>query len=447
MVDRRTVVAIVALGFVVRFAALAVPATSGAEALQAPVLGVRETVTRVSGTVLVRRPGSNSQTTLSGALSVPDGSEVDVSDGRVEVTVATTTAGQTATALVYGGEFLLHQEAAAPGATSLTLSQVLACGPTKRSHVARAASAKRKRRPAKSRHIWVAEKEGEWGTNGRYVSTTVEGTRWLTNDQCGRSAVAVAEGKVLVHDLISNRSVTVTAGHRYVAVEEGSALLPPPGQVLAGVSGGSAAAFGSQVGKHPAVYGYFATWGDSLRPALADARGAHARLLLHVSTDVGYGGEAGEVTSPGAIASGASDGYLIRVGEELSESNRPAYVALLPEMNQANNAYSAFSPSGSARDGAHSTTSFRQAWRRSALIVRGGSVASIDRRLRAIGLPPVRTSAATLATPRVALMWAPQTAGTPDTPANEPAAYYPGSAYVDIVGTDFYSAFPNFAGL
>ena len=44
-------------------------------------------------------------------------------------------------------------------------------------------------------------------------------------------------------------------------------------------------------------------------------------------------------------------------------------------------------------------------------------------------------------------MWAPQTAGTPDTPANAPAPYYPGSAYVDIVGTDFYSAFPNFAGL
>jgi beta-mannanase len=27
------------------------------------------------------------------------------------------------------------------------------------------------------------------------------------------------------------------------------------------------------------------------------------------------------------------------------------------------------------------------------------------------------------------------------------ASYWPGSAYVDWVGTDFYSAFPNFAGL
>ncbi len=28
-----------------------------------------------------------------------------------------------------------------------------------------------------SRHLWVSEKEGSWGTDGRYVSTTVEGTK------------------------------------------------------------------------------------------------------------------------------------------------------------------------------------------------------------------------------------------------------------------------------
>ena len=59
----------------------------------------------------------------------------------------------------------------------------------------------------------------------------------------------------------------------------------------------------------------------------------------------------------------------------------------------------------------------------------------------------MKSSKPTLPTPRVAFLWAPQTEGTPNTPANAPAAYYPGSAYVDIVGTDFYSAFPNFRGL
>jgi hypothetical protein len=41
----------------------------------------------------------------------------------------------------------------------------------------------------------------------------------------------------------------------------------------------------------------------------------------------------------------------------------------------------------------------------------------------------------------------PQVAGAPDTAANAPSAYWPGAAYVDWVGTDFYSKFPNWAGL
>ena len=42
------------------------------------------------------------------------------------------------------------------------------------------------------------------------------------------------------------------------------------------------------------------------------------------------------------------------------------------------------------------------------------------------------------------MVWVPQTRGTPDIPANMPRAYWPGGAYVDWVGTDFYSRFPNF---
>ena len=45
------------------------------------------------------------------------------------------------------------------------------------------------------------------------------------------------------------------------------------------------------------------------------------------------------------------------------------------------------------------------------------------------------------------MVWVPQTRGTPDIPANMPRAYWPGGRYVDWVGTDFYSRFPNWAGL
>jgi hypothetical protein len=39
------------------------------------------------------------------------------------------------------------------------------------------------------------------------------------------------------------------------------------------------------------------------------------------------------------------------------------------------------------------------------------------------------------------------TAGSPDIASNRPGRYWPGRGYVDWVGTDFHSRFPNFAGL
>jgi len=47
----------------------------------------------------------------------------------------------------------------------------------------------------------------------------------------------------------------------------------------------------------------------------------------------------------------------------------------------------------------------------------------------------------------VSFLWVPQVAGAPNTAANSPRAYWPGGRYVDWVGTDFYSKFPNWSGL
>src|SRR5207244_10004052 len=95
----------------------------------------------------------------------------------------------------------------------------------------------------------------------------------------------------------------------------------------------------------------------------------------------------------------------------------------------------------------HSTAMFRQAWRRAVIVVRGGPLAAIDAKLRALHLPPLHGVRDGLARVPVAFVWSPQVAGAPDTAANSPAAYWPGAAYVDWVGTDFYSKFPNWAGL
>jgi hypothetical protein len=419
-----------------------------------PTLGQSESLSLVSGTVSVRVRGSTSYTPLLGEMAVPDDSEVDARHGSVAITVATPPPAQSATAIAYQGRFLLHQDATPPAEAHLILSQALAgcgaAGPLRKAHKPRAAETRKRKSVAKSRHLWVSDTGGSWGTSGRYVSTTVEGTRWLTSDQCRQSKVAVAEGVVLVQDLIHGTSASISAGHEYVATQppiERAGHVPRLGDVLTGETGGDPAAFQRQVGKHVGVFGFFGSWGAEVAPLLSYTESIGARLLLHLSTDVGYGGAAGQQISPAEIAQGQGDGYLTSLCEELATSEAPVYLALLPEMNQANNAYSAFNANGSSRSPANSTAAFRQAWRRSVLVLRGGSVTLIDQRLRALHLPPLRTHSTTLPVPEVSFLWAPQTAGTPDTPANAPAAYYPGSAYVDIIGTDFYSAFPNFAGL
>jgi hypothetical protein len=215
--------------------------------------------------------------------------------------------------------------------------------------------------------------------------------------------------------------------------------------IIFGVTGGtSVEPYASQTRSKPGVLGFFVAW-NSLGDYVFDAaERADVPIMLHVSTQDGYGTR--ERITPRGIARGKGDGYLRLIARRLDAYGRHSYVRLLAEMNQTNNGYSAFNRDGSPRSAAHSTAAFRAAWRRSALILRGGPVAAIDARLRKLHLPPVRGVAthAELPTPDLDLLWVPQTRGSPDIPANMPAAYWPGRRYVDWVGTDFYSRFPRF---
>jgi hypothetical protein len=121
------------------------------------------------------------------------------------------------TAEVYGGRLRIHQDRT--GETHFILSLPLTGCP--RAPLPRGGAAmarvQRDSRP-KARHLWVSESGGKWGTNGRYVSTSVEGTRWLTTDGCNNSRVKVASGKVLVADLVRRRTRLLRAGKHYVAL-------------------------------------------------------------------------------------------------------------------------------------------------------------------------------------------------------------------------------------
>ena len=221
-------------------------------------------------------------------------------------------------------------------------------------------------------------------------------------------------------------------------------LLPPPGKVFAGVTGGyDSFGFQRQTGSHPAVFQFFSAWNGSLEYIFDGAAESRSRLMIHISTD--RGGR--EVITPKGIATGDGDGFLLKLSDRIVESGQPVYVRLMSEMNGHWNLYSAYTASGRPRGRAYTTRWYRQAWRRTVIVMRGGSTAAVNAKLRDLRLPPVDTRRAELSQPAVSFAWVPQVAGAPDIRANSPRAYWPGSRHVDWVGTDFYAKFPNWAGL
>ncbi|HEX2703453.1 MAG TPA: hypothetical protein VHM72_08485 [Solirubrobacteraceae bacterium] len=239
-------------------------------------------------------------------------------------------------------------------------------------------------------------------------------------------------------------SVTGTSGASGSAV---SMLLPAAGDVFTGISGDDATQYEDETGKHPAVFGSFITWGHPFDWAFSDAVGTHARVMLHISTTMGAG--ARQMITPQGIADGSGDAYLLSLAAGIAKHGAPVYIRLLPEMNNATNPYSADSLDGSPRGAAYSHRMFKQAWRRVVTILRGGGVSAIDAKLATLDLPPVQgiSSTASIPVSAIAFIWCPETAGTPNVASESAASYWPGKAYVDWVGTDFYSHFPNFAGL
>ncbi|HEV2723316.1 MAG TPA: hypothetical protein VGV10_01670 [Thermoleophilaceae bacterium] len=228
------------------------------------------------------------------------------------------------------------------------------------------------------------------------------------------------------------------------AAAHGAAYAPARGEVFhSGIGGYHAGAiddFTAQSGKHPAVFQYFVSWRSGasdvrfLERLLQTSDRARSRAALAVSTK-------GTGLSPADLAAGEGDGFLLALNRVLAQHGRPTYLRLLSEMNNANNPYSAYTHSGRSRGSAFSTRMFKRAWRRAVLVVRGGDVAAINARLGRLCMAPVRTASAALATPPVAFMWVPLSFGNPEIARNHPRHWWPGSEYVDWVGTTWYSPF------
>jgi hypothetical protein len=149
---------------------------------------------------------------------------------------------------------------------------------------------------------------------------------------------------------------------------------------------------------------------------------------------LGLGIPDGSKLSPAAIARGDGDSFLLALNQAVAVWGKPIYVRPLAEMNGWWNSYSAYNRDGSSRGPQYSTREFRKAFARIYLILHGDPAA--DAKLARLGLPPV--SGTTAPAPNLQVIWNPQGYGSPDLPGNSAAAYYPGNAYVDVVGDDLY---------
>lgn len=231
-------------------------------------------------------------------------------------------------------------------------------------------------------------------------------------------------------------------------------LKPPGKQVFFGVTDTGEAAgyrsFASAVGKRPAVIQTFHPWGNSLAKALPRWRSIRARPMLHITTKADDGTE---LITPRQIALGIGDSYLLRLNRAFASKKVPIYIRPMGEPNRCLNPYAGVDCTGNVRGGSYAFAWYRSAFRRIAVIVRGGAKRSlINARLRRIGLPGLQQHKRNplprkLRAAPVSMVWSPLPSGSPIVRANYPASYWPGRKWVDWVATDFYSRYSTWKHL
>jgi hypothetical protein len=207
------------------------------------------------------------------------------------------------------------------------------------------------------------------------------------------------------------------------------ALAPPAGaRPYLGVYGNRGALFPE--GTHPVGH-VIAAWGQGPVRNILGALGPMPMLGMNPGT-----------MSPQALAQGRGDVWLAEINREIAALDAAkVYVRPMPEMNGHWHTYCAFNQNGSAKPPAYSTAWFRKAFARIAVILRGGPVANAA--LTRLGLPPTLEKLEANPRSRLRMVWNPHGFSTPNRPGNQPRDYYPGDAYVDVVGADVYKLNSN----
>ena len=220
-----------------------------------------------------------------------------------------------------------------------------------------------------------------------------------------------------------------------VAAAATAAVLAPAAHagVILGVHG-NAPRFASQTGQQSQIGLTFVSFAQG--NALGRVAAAIGPVPM-IALNTGSYGAAQTATSRG-IALGQNDRFLFQLNAVVARwAGTRFYVRPFPEMNAHWSGTSAYNRDGTRRDAAHSTLWTRKAFARIAVVLRGGTRDEVSASLAKLGLPGIAADLP-VTTPKLRMVWNPQGFGAPDVPGNSAEAYYPGDAYVDVVGDDLY---------
>ena len=205
---------------------------------------------------------------------------------------------------------------------------------------------------------------------------------------------------------------------------------------LLGIAG-QADRFESQTGQDSQVqhiflgWGQGSSWGSPFAELLA---GLKPIPMIHIGTDRGRAGI--EAITPAGIAAGRGDAYLVALNQAIAASGGQVFVRVMAEMNNPRNLYAPTRLNGASKGPSHSAAAYKQAFRRAYLILHGGDVDAILRRL---GQRPVGRELAVNPTTALTVIWNP-IAGLDTRSARPAQAFYPGDPYVDMVGNDMLAS-------
>jgi hypothetical protein len=171
------------------------------------------------------------------------------------------------------------------------------------------------------------------------------------------------------------------------------------------------------------------TWGSPYSYFL-DRLGDRPQITLKTSKNGGI--------TPQGIAQGKGDAHLIGLANAIAESGKPTIIRPLGEMNNERNPYCAFFANGRPRGRGITTRWYRKAFQRIYVLMHGGKAPALSARLRALGLPGVKTDIPVNRNPHLVVVFNPLAVGVPDVRGNHYGDYFPGLRFVDAYGNNYY---------